>query len=719
MTKRILGILMLILGVYLLSGTAMANTSDFEVSDGVLIKYHGTAEVVYVPDWVTSIGHGAFYDNHRIKEVVLPSSVTSIGQTAFYNCYNLQTINIPDGVTYVGKATFNNTPWFEKQKDEFSIVGDGVLIKYNGKGGSITIPSIVKTIGGTVFYLNHSLTSVKIPDSVEIIGYDAFNGCSELRSINLPSSIKKIEDGAFESCRYLVNVEMDGYVDFDLYVFRSSPWYKSIIQDFVIIGDALLAYRGSDSVVKVPSNIKYISSKAFAMNSNITYVEIPDSVIYMGEGVFSNSRNLKSVRLSNNLTDIKTQTFTSCSSLEKVNIPNKAEYIGNQAFTNCRSLESIELPNTVTWIGKEAFYLCSELKKINLPDSLKSIGKKAFYRCTSLVEIAIPDGITVIEDEVFDQCLGLQTVKLPKFLTSIGTKAFWAAPITNIEVPKSVKHIGYIAFYDRALFITQSDKDFVVVGENILIRQGKFSFKGTIVIPSDVVKITGGAFEGNSIPHTIIIPTSVTYIGDFAFKRCTEVKKIIIPETVNYMGESVFEHSPNVKIYGSIGSYAHQYAKDNGIPFEVHKFNDNEKLKANPSSANILVDGKKISFDAYNINNNTFFKLRDLAYVLGGTQKQFDVSWDNKNKAINLISNKSYTVVGGEMLAGDKVMKYPLYNGSKIFKDNIEINLLSYTIDGNNYFKLRDIAQYFDIGINWNQVTQTIEINTKESYIEP
>jgi len=44
-----------------------------------------------------------------------------------------------------------------------------------------------------------------------------------------------------------------------------------------------------------------------------------------------------------------------------------------------------------------------------------------------------------------------------------------------------------------------------------------------------------------------------------------------------------------------------------------------------PTASDVLVNGEIIAFDAYNISDSTYFKLRDIAYVLNGTEKQFEV----------------------------------------------------------------------------------------------
>lgn len=145
---------------------------------------------------------------------------------------------------------------------------------------------------------------------------------------------------------------------------------------------------------------------------------------------------------------------------------------------------------------------------------------------------------------------------------------------------------------------------------------------------------------------------------------------------------------------------------------------DTTILKAQPTASKVLVNGTETSFEAYMIDGNNYFKLRDLAKVVSGTEKQFEVTWDGDKKAINLISNKAYTPVGGEMASGDGAEKTPVLNTSKIYKDGQEITLKAYTINENNFFKLRDIAKAFDIGITWDSETSTVGIDTSIGYVE-
>lgn len=142
-----------------------------------------------------------------------------------------------------------------------------------------------------------------------------------------------------------------------------------------------------------------------------------------------------------------------------------------------------------------------------------------------------------------------------------------------------------------------------------------------------------------------------------------------------------------------------------------------ENIKALPNSSKVMVNGNETAFEAYTINGNNYFKLRDMAKVVSGTEKQFEVGWDNVNKTINLLSNKKYTEVGGELAKGDGREKEGILNKSQILKDGKEVDLTAYTINGNNFFKLRDLASAFDIGVTWNNDSKTVGIDTSIPYL--
>jgi hypothetical protein len=141
-----------------------------------------------------------------------------------------------------------------------------------------------------------------------------------------------------------------------------------------------------------------------------------------------------------------------------------------------------------------------------------------------------------------------------------------------------------------------------------------------------------------------------------------------------------------------------------------------DSVLAPPTASTVYVNGAGTFFDAYNINGNNYFKLRDLAVILSGTIKQFEVGWDIETSAITLTSGLPYTPVGGEMSAGGSNSKVATPTGSKIYIDGVPVNLTVYFIEGNNYFKLRDIGRALNFGVIWDAGSGAVVIDTSLGY---
>lgn len=153
------------------------------------------------------------------------------------------------------------------------------------------------------------------------------------------------------------------------------------------------------------------------------------------------------------------------------------------------------------------------------------------------------------------------------------------------------------------------------------------------------------------------------------------------------------------------------------ILLPMSTYADSYKSSAKPASSKVLVNNEQIYFEAYNIEGNNYFKLRDIAKVVSNTEKQFEVDWNEEDRVISIIPGKGYTPVGGELKLGDGEEKIGRLNTSPIYINGKEVRLTAYTIKDNNYFKLRDIGQAFDIGIIWDSKTNIVEIDTSIGYI--
>lgn len=133
-------------------------------------------------------------------------------------------------------------------------------------------------------------------------------------------------------------------------------------------------------------------------------------------------------------------------------------------------------------------------------------------------------------------------------------------------------------------------------------------------------------------------------------------------------------------------------------------------------SSTVLVDGEPVSFEVYNIGNNNYFKLRDLAAALDGTQAQFNVTWDNEKSAVNILSNQGYTAVGGELTPGDGTNKDGYVSNSPIYLNGFRFVIDAIVINGNNFVKLRDLAEILDFGVSWDSATGAVLIESAKSY---
>ena len=142
-------------------------------------------------------------------------------------------------------------------------------------------------------------------------------------------------------------------------------------------------------------------------------------------------------------------------------------------------------------------------------------------------------------------------------------------------------------------------------------------------------------------------------------------------------------------------------------------------VTAVPTASTVMVDGRSVSFDAYNIDGFNYFKLRDLAYTLNASAKQFEVGWSEVDNFILLTSGMPYTVVGGEMTGKGSGSKNAVYTDSVVFLDGEIVLYTTYNIEDNNYFKLRDIGEAFNFGVDWDDGSDMIIISTDKGYTPP
>lgn len=141
---------------------------------------------------------------------------------------------------------------------------------------------------------------------------------------------------------------------------------------------------------------------------------------------------------------------------------------------------------------------------------------------------------------------------------------------------------------------------------------------------------------------------------------------------------------------------------------------------ASNTRVSLTVDGTSYTLDAYEIAGSNFISLRDLAAALRGTEKQFDVTWDEPNREIQIRRGVPYTLTGTEFTEGDPLpVSYAAYNNTvDLMYGDRAIDTTPCEIHGSNYFKLRDLMAMLDCSLTYDAQTGTIRIDTQSGYVE-
>lgn len=183
--------------------------SDGQIVDAAYYKKQSLTQYNF-PEDVNAIGDFSFARS-GLTEVVIPEGVTRIGYGAFYHCDQLASVEIPDSVTEIEPFAFDMTAWVQQWradqselvssgKEAYLIVGDGILIAYEGNKKRVNIPNGVKKIAGSVFQDRNDITTVTFPTTLTEIGESAFENCSALTSVSGGKNLVSIRDKAFSGC---------------------------------------------------------------------------------------------------------------------------------------------------------------------------------------------------------------------------------------------------------------------------------------------------------------------------------------------------------------------------------------------------------------------------------------------------------------------------------------------------------------------------------------
>ena len=384
----------------------------------------------------------------KINKVIVSNEITSISAGAFYGFNVLQEITLPfvGGSRAVSKTvadSFNG--WYGGSAYLFGYVFGGASKSNTTSTADWIYQGQKRDPHGCQdgYYIPASLRKVTITDA-EGISANAFYGCTMIEELNLNDSITAIYDNAF----------------YNLGMINQSS------ESFVVSGDILLKYKGSDTNVSIPDGIELIAPRAFESNSTLSSVQFPNTITWVGAYAFYNCTNaiVNVPKISGSLT-FDSNAFTNTGSVKYLDQSsysngNDTYYYtidtdGNAIIVGCTTTSvNITLPVTlggypVIAVGYRGMADCTTLTSVTIPNNIVRLDLYAFAGCTGITTATIPATCQYVGDYAFTDCTSLTTVVIAEGVTYLGDYCFQdCTSLTEIVVPDSCEYLGKYAFYN-------------------------------------------------------------------------------------------------------------------------------------------------------------------------------------------------------------------------------------------------------------------------------
>lgn len=304
---------------------------------------------ITIPENVQSIDAQAFAGCVNLTDIYIPATVTDIAKDAFLNCDNV-TIHADEGsvaaqfaqklaeqksrdplvtAAPVQTPTAVSRPDTQATTEPVStatpapvatpvpgnvlgstiIVGNHALVMVHpgeekvqqgytepeagqetGEEQDITAETENGKIPEWMYYRNQSVSAVTIPEGTTEIGRFAFSR-SSLRTVTIPEGVTVIDYAAFYHCDNLDNVVLPDTVNtVGAKAFTHTGWLddfeENSMDDFLISGDILVAYKGNLPEVVIPDGVRVIAEEAFRNHTELKKVHLPASVTDIGNDAF-------------------------------------------------------------------------------------------------------------------------------------------------------------------------------------------------------------------------------------------------------------------------------------------------------------------------------------------------------------------------------------------------------------------------------------------------
>ena len=136
--------------------------------------------------------------------------------------------------------------------------------------------------------------------------------------------------------------------------------------------------------------------------------------------------------------------------------------------------------------------------------------------------------------------------------------------------------------------------------------------------------------------------------------------------------------------------------------------------EAAPSQQTLRVDGSVYQCEQYNIDGSNYFKLRDMAALLNGTDAQFSVSYDSEKNMVVVVTGEGYEAQPGDLEIGGDKSASAVRSAQSVTVDGEEVSDMdAFNLGGNNFFKLRDLGSRLGFGVDYDEAARTMVVTSK------
>ena len=517
------------------------------------------------------------FKDSKIDVITIPKSIKTIESNAFYKC-EIKKLVFEEGaqLTEIGEKAFgcNKIENLDLTNCKNLIKAKSGAFRYNELLLSVDMTGVpMDELSPGMFSGCYKLNDFKISEYTKIIRGEAFEYNRELLDVDL-SNIAQCYPTAFRLCftfdisDYILSsgTTEDGYEynEFENHISLTGYTGES---DELIIPDTInskpvtdIAWS-SDSLkikkikkIKLPSNLNYISSKAFENKGVEEINDFPKTLRFIGENAFYKC-NFATINLNDGLEYVLSEAFQYCPFQSMVIPDSVLYYLGgmfNQSSVtfgkNVRTIKDcldnynhIYFENINIYISPENPYYSFDNGVLYNADKTHIYKYYTFYNVDEITDnYQIPETVKIIDENAFYEFTRFGDLVIPGSVEYIGKKAFTWSSVTSVHFANGVK-----AETLNRTFLNCNKLKRATFG-NVDIKNLLFTFAGSAVenvdIPESVENITGAyQFTKLSAETELKLPEGLKTLGNWAFGYSyISIKELSIPKGVERIGYSAF-----------------------------------------------------------------------------------------------------------------------------------------------------------------------------------